>query len=65
MHVISQFAYWIVRNCQNGYKFPKSWFALNRIGKSAFFTDYENVKKGHSVLFFILHSKRDVEVTRV
>ena len=30
-----------------------------------FFTDYINVKKRHPIVFFILHSKRYVEVTGI
>ena len=38
---------------------------VDRSGKLVFFTDYINVKKGHSVAFFILYSKRYVEVTGI
>ena len=31
----------------------KSWFAVDRSVKLVFFADYINVKKGHSVVFFI------------
>ena len=58
MYVTSQFCYWMVRNCQNGYEFHKSRFAVDRSGKLVFLTDYNNVKKGHSVVFFILYGKR-------
>ena len=48
-----------------GINFAKSWFAVDRSGKRVFFTDYINVKKGYSVVFFILYSKRYVEVTGI
>ena len=48
-----------------GINSAKSWFAVDRGGALVFFTDYINVKKGHSVVFFILYSKRYVEVTRI
>ena len=37
----------------------KSWFAVDRSGKLVFFTDYINIKKGNSVVFFILLSKTE------
>ena len=44
----------------------KSWFAVDRSDKLIFFMDYINVKKGHSVVFFILYSKRYIdEVTGI
>ena len=36
-----------------GINSAKSWFALDKSGKLALFTDYINVKEGHSVIFFI------------
>ena len=48
-----------------GINFAKSWFAADRGGELVFFADYINVKKGHSVVFFILYSKRYVEVTGI
>ena len=39
----------------------KSWFVVDRSGKLIFFTDCINVKKGHSVVFFILYSKRYID----
>ena len=33
-----------------GINSAKSWFEVDRSGKLAFFTDYINVKKGHSVV---------------
>ena len=43
----------------------KGWFAVDRCGKLVLFMDYTKVKKGHSVVFFILYSKRYVEVTGI
>ena len=31
----------------------KNLFSVERSGKLAFFTDYVNVKKGHSIVFFL------------
>ena len=33
-----------------GINSAKSWFAVDKSGNSASFTDYINVKKGHSVV---------------
>ena len=46
-----------------GINSAKGWFSVDRSGKLVLFTDYIDVKKGHSVVFFILYSKRYVEVT--
>ena len=48
-----------------GINYAKSWFTVDGSGKLVFFTDYINVKKGHSVVFFILYSKRYDEVTGI
>ena len=45
-----------------GINSAKSWFAVDKSGKLVFFTVYINVKRGHSVVFFILYSKRYVEM---
>ena len=46
-----------------GINSAKGWFSVDRSGKLVLFTDYIDVKKGHSVVFFIVYSKRYVEVT--
>ena len=48
-----------------GINSAKSLFAVDRSGKLVFFEDYINVKKGHSVVFFILCSKRYVKATGI
>ena len=45
-----------------GINSAKSWSAVDISGKLVFFTDYINVKKGHSVVFFILYSKSSLDV---
>ena len=48
-----------------GINLAKSWFAVERSDKRTLFFDYINIKKGHSVFFFILYSKKYVEVTGI
>ena len=42
----------------------KSWFAVDRGYKIVLFTDYNYVKKGDSVVFFIFYSEGYVDMTR-
>ena len=60
MYVTSQFCYWMVRNCQNGYEFHKSRFAVDRSDKLIFLTDYNN---GKDILLSFSFSMVKDEVT--
>ena len=48
-----------------GINSAKSWFAVDRSDKLVFFADFISAKKGHSVFFFILKSKRYVDLTGI